>query len=555
MKKRRSLSVKLSLIFIGGIVLAIVAGGVTTYLVQDKIIDNYTTSRLKNSVYESCKDIEETLVRTESTVEDSRFVAESFFTTTGQLYDQAYVDDSLASVAGFYGLSAKHYEDVSSYWVILNPAYTHCTETSPEGDGFFMVKNAANEFVAHEVTNIKKYGDDDIEHIGWWNSIKNTQKSIWMDPYYNANIDKNIFSYIQPIFSTNNEFLGAIGIDIDLNWVINEINEVKEYDDSYSILLNKEGKIVYHKDVETFVNGRYVPSDLTMKDIAGIENYSESETGAITYKYGGHRRTSLSVELKNSLRYGISVRTGELRKPVRLVTFLPQLVYVGVALIFVGVVYFLIRYYIKPLHDLNDAIERVEKGDMKFTIKPKREDEIGSLTESFSNMVGALAEKNKMISAMAFLDGLTGVKNKNAHREMVRKLDKEIEEGTAKFAVCMLDVNNLKMINDNVGHEAGDKVIIGCCYALCKGFSHSPVFRIGGDEFVAIINGDDYENRQQIYDKLRKNEIKVRDVEYDFAVGMATFDSTHDHCFNDVFKRADQEMYLNKKEMKSHEQD
>ena len=119
----------------------------------------------------------------------------------------------------------------------------------------------------------------------------------------------------------------------------------------------------------------------------------------------------------------------------------------------------------------------------------------------------------------------------------------------------MLDVNNLKQINDHIGHDGGDKIIIGSCYTLCKGFSHSPVFRIGGDEFVAIIEGDDYEKRYEIYEKLRKNEIEVKNQKFDFAVGMATYEPGNDACFNDVFNRADQEMYLNKKAMKKNEQD
>ena len=555
MKKARSLSVKLSLIFIGGIVLSIGAGVATTYIIQNKIVNDYTNSRLQNSAYEDSKDVEDVLVRTESTVESNRYNTESYFTTIAQVGDETYRTGALDNIASIFGLAAKHYDDISSYWLILNPAYSGTLVTDDEGDGFFKVKNSSGEFEDHEVSNILKYGDDDIEHIGWWNSVKNTKTPLWMDPYYNANINKNIFSYIQPFFSTSNEFLGAIGIDIDLNWLFTSVNNIKEYEDGYSILLNKNNQIVYHKDVSTIVDGKYTPSTLTLKDVKGTEDYDVGEECTITYRYEGHRRTARSVTLKNTMTYVISVRTGELRKPVRLVTFIPLIVFVGMAVIFTILVYFLVRYYIRPLHDLNDAIERVEKGDTKFTIQPKRDDEIGLLTESFSNMVSALNEKNKMISAMAFLDGLTGVKNKNAHREMVRRIDKQIEEGNAKFAVCMLDVNNLKMINDNVGHESGDKIIIGCCYALCKGFSHSPVFRIGGDEFVAIIEGDDYENRQQIYDKLRKNEIKVKEQSYDFAVGMATFDPERDHSFNDVFKRADQEMYLNKKAMKNDEQD
>ena len=553
MKKTRSLSVKLSLIFVGGIVLSIGAGVATTYIIQNKIINDYTNSRLQNSAYQDSKDVEDVLVRTESTVETNRYNAESYFTTTAQVGDEVYRNGALDNISSIFGLTAKHYEDVDSYWLILNPTYSETLVTDEEGDGFFKVKNASGEFENHAVSNILKYDDDDIEHIGWWNSVKNTKTPLWMDPYYNANINKNIFSYIQPFFSTNNELLGAIGIDIDLNWLFTGVNNIEEYEDGYSILLNKNNQIIYHKDVATIIDGKYKATTLTLKDVEGTKNYVQDEEGTITYRYEGHRRTAKSVSLRNTMTYVISVRTGELRKPVRLVTFIPLIVFVGVAVLFTILVYFLVRYYIRPLHDLNDAIERVEKGDMKFAIKPKHQDEIGSLTESFSNMVAALSEKNKMISAMAFLDGLTGVKNKNAHREMVRHLDEQIEKGTAEFAVCMLDVNNLKMINDNLGHEDGDKIIIGCCYALCKGFSHSPVFRIGGDEFVAIIEGDDYENRQQIYDKLRKNEIKVREQSYDFAVGMATFEKGVDHSFNDVFKRADQEMYLNKKAMKNHE--
>ena len=222
--------------------------------------------------------------------------------------------------------------------------------------------------------------------------------------------------------------------------------------------------------------------------------------------------------------------------------------------IIVGVsIYFLIRRYARPLQDLHDAVEKAKKGDYSHKIKPKRDDEIGDLTKSFSEMITSIAEKNRVISAMAYIDGLTGVKNNNAYRDAERRINEAIKAGTAKFAVAMLDVDRLKMINDNLGHETGDQAIVGSCYTLCKGFSHSPVFRVGGDEFVAVIEGEDYENRREIYEKLKKNMIKVRDTKYEFSIGMATFDKNVDHSFKDVFNRADQEMYLNKKAKRRYE--
>ena len=65
--------------------------------------------------------------------------------------------------------------------------------------------------------------------------------------------------------------------------------------------------------------------------------------------------------------------------------------------------------------------------------------------------------------------------------------------------------------------------------------------------------GEDYENRQEIFTKLLKNEISVRNQKFEFSVGMATYNPGSDKSFKDVFERADQEMYLNKKAKKKYE--
>lgn len=553
MKRTKTLSFKLSLLFIGSMAFAMIAGGITTYIVQSNIVNNYTNTRLKNSVYEFAASTDDALIRAEATVEHGKNIAENFFTNKEQLYDEAYVNESITSISNLYELPTHELEDVCAHYIVLNPAFTHCTAESDAGDGFFHVKNIDGIFMPEAVTNILKYDENDTEHVGWWYPVVKAGKAIWIEPYYNQNIQKNMFSYGSPFYSESGDLLGVVGVDVDLNLVIKNFNAINDYSDAYSILLNNDGTIIYHKDVKTITDGKYYPSNKKISDIAGIENFNESEDGAITYKYGGHKRTTMSVSLNNGMVYGLSVRTGELRKPTRLLTFAPLLSYAAMTVILVFVFYFLIKLYIKPLQDLNEGVESVRRGNWKFDIKPKRDDEIGDLTKSFSDMVAALAEKNRMISAMAFVDGLTGVKNKNAHREMVERLDREIKEGKAKFAVVMLDVDKLKMINDNFGHDNGDKAIVGSCYSLCKAFSHSPVFRIGGDEFVAIVEGEDYEKRREFFEKLRNNEIKVREEKYQYSTGMATFEPGVDRSFNDVFSRADQEMYLDKKAKRRYE--
>ena len=156
-------------------------------------------------------------------------------------------------------------------------------------------------------------------------------------------------------------------------------------------------------------------------------------------------------------------------------------------------------------------------------------------------------------------DALTKVHSRISYNDIVEDYDKMINnkpEGI-KFAVCECDLNNLKVVNDNFGHELGDKYIIECCKTICNTFKHSPVFRIGGDEFVVIIQNDDFDNLEAI--KKSIEEFAVAEIKKDiplvekksFATGFAVFDDKRDTCFGDVFNRADSEMYENKKMLKS----
>ena len=148
-------------------------------------------------------------------------------------------------------------------------------------------------------------------------------------------------------------------------------------------------------------------------------------------------------------------------------------------------------------------------------------------------------------------DQLTGVKNKRAYADEEEHLNTQIQAGVeVKFAIIVCDLNGLKQVNDNQGHQAGDDYIKEGCMVLCDAFSRSPVYRIGGDEFVAIAQGKDYEmieNRLGKIDRANKRNDKANSVT--MAVGWAKF-SKEDRFVSDVFDRADSAMYENKKKMK-----
>ena len=156
---------------------------------------------------------------------------------------------------------------------------------------------------------------------------------------------------------------------------------------------------------------------------------------------------------------------------------------------------------------------------------------------------------------MARLDELTGIKNQNAFSEYTTELDNDIKSGKVNFpfGVVMCDLNNLKHINDTRGHSFGDEAIQRACRLICGVYDHSPVFRVGGDEFVVILKDDDYEIREKLLMKL-KGESYANGLSRTgpvVAVGMAEFNKDYDKFFADVFNRADQLMYENKTEIKS----
>ena len=156
-------------------------------------------------------------------------------------------------------------------------------------------------------------------------------------------------------------------------------------------------------------------------------------------------------------------------------------------------------------------------------------------------------------------DALTKVLSRISYDNKIKDLDRKIREDpvSVRFAICECDLNNLKIVNDTFGHDKGDQYIINCCKAICDLFKHSPVYRIGGDEFVAILQSDDYDNLDKIkeaFNRFSTSEIKSEGTLFDkrsFAAGFAVYDNNRDRCFNDVMKRADVEMYHNKQMLKN----
>ena len=153
----------------------------------------------------------------------------------------------------------------------------------------------------------------------------------------------------------------------------------------------------------------------------------------------------------------------------------------------------------------------------------------------------------------ALRDPLTGVKSKRAFTEKEREMNDAIREGTQEpFAVAVCDLNGLKAVNDTLGHKAGDQYIRDACRIICNQFKHSPVYRVGGDEFVAVLQGSDYQEKEALIEHFTaQNGERCRNGEVVIVCGIADWEEAGKEPFESVFQRADQKMYENKKDLKS----
>ena len=170
-----------------------------------------------------------------------------------------------------------------------------------------------------------------------------------------------------------------------------------------------------------------------------------------------------------------------------------------------------------------------------------------------------MASLNDRLSELMQTDALTSLKNRTAFENSKEMLRNHYLSGDDhRFAVVMFDLNNLKKINDEFGHGVGDVYIKNSSELICNTFKHSPVYRVGGDEFVAIIKNTDYPQRYELFEKF-KTEVKILKDAMDLpimkrisvACGMADYDEVVNDDIDSIFKLADDRMYENKKEMKA----
>lgn len=174
--------------------------------------------------------------------------------------------------------------------------------------------------------------------------------------------------------------------------------------------------------------------------------------------------------------------------------------------------------------------------------------------KNYQIIYGEYIVENKLEN-LSYNDELTGLLNERSYVDFVEQIDKRIDKGEdVKFAVILMDVNNLKVTNDTYGHRFGCSLIVRCGHTLPTLFESSKLFHVGGDEFVAIVMDEDLEQFDETMKRFDEamlySLVEFEGKELIFSVARGFHIREDGEHYKDVLQIADKAMYENKKYLK-----
>jgi len=443
----------------------------------------------------------------------------------------------------YFGLMASKTKGVLTYYYRIDPS------VSSDVKGFWYTDLTGEGFVEHEVTDITHYDVEDTSKLVWFTVPKHEGKPIWLPPYITDNLDVRVISYDAPVY-WKGRFIGVVGIEVDYSTMAEEVNSLRFYDNGYAFLSDADGNLFYHPRIDV--------ADPASESTFEIPFSESDKNNVIRYTYHGEKKEAVWRLLRNGMRLTVTVPVSETQGEWK---ELILNIVLGAVIVLISASLFLMystSRITKPLEELTKAAEQVDQGNYDFVLTYDREDEIGRLTRSFKTLSGNVKMHISDLNGQVFIDALTNVKNKGALSNLLDELQLEISSSAKvpEFAVGVFDCDHLKYINDQYGHDKGDIYLKKAAHSICEVFKHSPVFRMGGDEFAVVLRNEDYHDIDalvELFDAAAE-EINAAAVvpweQVQISKGFAVFDPSVGDTAENVMNRADQLMYDNKRKRK-----
>ncbi len=464
-----------------------------------------------------------------------------------------YLENYFSRVETLFHSVANRTNGIVSFYLRINP------EISQNSSGFLYSNIGRSTFRKLLLTDLASYSKDDVEHVGWYYIPLERGQASWIEPYFNRNLDIRMFSYVAPLYKAGT-FIGVVGMDVSYDMLVSQISDIQVYDTGFAFLLDEDADVMYHPGM---VIGDHFDDEagLDGKQLAKLHR-EQRNAEPLRYTMGSEEWQMFFETLSNGMKLVVCAPVYEINALWR--AMMLRIVFASLAclVLFTVIAIVMVRRMTEPLKRLTEASESIAEGNYNVRLDYDGRDEVGRLTATFQHLVDHLNVYISDLNSRAYQDAMTSVRNRGAFAISARKLDDAIRAAKTQgelpsFGIIMLDCNDLKRINDTFGHEKGDAYLRTSCSLICRMFPHSPVFRMGGDEFSVLLRDSSLENRTALlanFDYAVEEHNKgIREAweRVSLAKGMAVFDPEDDKNVDSVLSRADELMYADKKRMKN----
>jgi len=493
---------------------AFALGGVCM-IITNKIIDQKVEDSLAESSVICRERLERTFNSIQVSVNDIRDLALAELEDYDKLTkDENWRNNYLKKTENLFRAIASNTDGSIAFYMRLSPDFAGPLGGFSWGRDKSGWRGVGTHFFKRNPVDLSKYDPDDVENVGWYYIPVSRHNATWIEPYIDPIVQTYVISYVSPLYYEGN-LAGVVGMDIDFEYLIDEVRQMSVYDTGFVYLIDRNDCVLYHKDFQQGV------------PFVSNPEYREEET----YLHNG-----IWVGMAIPLKQIYANRNSLLMHIVCVMIIITLLAsYFSI--------YFASRG-IQPLLVITEATQKIARGNLDVKLPRASHNELGTLVKSIREMVSKL-------EIYVYRDKLTGLSNTSAYARKCKEIADDINK---KYAVIVFDVNFLKRINDTYGHEAGNELI--CCAAntISTTFAGSNAFRIGGDEFVVILENEDFERREELLklfdEAIADKHFTVNGITFDLSVARGMGICQKDKDFATIFQEADEAMYAHKTAIK-----
>ena len=457
--------------------------------------------------------------------------------------DDEQLETHVERVRQFFDEAASKTNGVLTYYYRIDPSISDSVK------GFWYTDTDGKGFKEHEVTDISLYDIEDTSKLIWFTVPKYEKQPVWLPPYLTENLDMRVISYDVPII-WQGQFIGVIGIEIDYSIMAEQVDSIRLFSNGYAFLSDSEGNLFYHPYIDV-ASLTEETKPIVPEGIVGASTFTR-------YTYNGIEKEAAWMPLSNGMRLNVSVPVSETRGDWR--GLIRNIVIVAAEVLIAASLFFMLytKRITRPLEQLTEAAEQADRGNYEYELKYAGNDELGRLTGTFKRLAAHVKENINDLNEQVFFDALTHVKNKGAFSKAIDELQELIasENENPEFAIGVFDCDNLKMVNDEHGHDKGDIYLKTASRTIGRVFKHSPLYRVGGDEFSVILRNEDYKHMDMLFTQFDEERTKINEStserweQVHVSTGFAIYTPSIDHTVIDVIRRADKLMYEDKRARK-----